>query len=69
MVAMRGHGDPDIFPPRDLGLERAWQALPLASGDLQQASARWRPWRAYAANLLWRSLGSQPIATIQERDR
>ncbi|QIB66173.1 AlkA N-terminal domain-containing protein [Kineobactrum salinum] len=71
MVAMRGHGDPDILPPRDLGLEKAWQALPGTSGELQQASARWRPWRAYAANLLWRSLaGNQhSTATIQEQDR
>lgn len=72
MVALRGHGDPDTFPPRDLGLVRAWQALPLARGDLQQASANWRPWRAYAANLLWRSLGSHAptaAATITEEQQ
>ncbi|MDO8863376.1 AlkA N-terminal domain-containing protein [Haliea sp. E1-2-M8] len=56
MVAMRGHGQPDAFPPRDLGLMRAWEALPQAADPLHQASERWQPWRAYAANLLWRSL-------------
>ena len=58
MVAMRGHGQPDAFPPRDLGLMRAWEALPQATEPLQKASERWQPWRAYAANLLWRSLGT-----------
>lgn len=58
MVAMRGHGQPDAFPPRDLGLMRAWEALPEAVETLPKASERWRPWRAYAANLLWRSLGT-----------
>ncbi len=57
MVGMRGHGQPDAFPPRDLGLMRAWEALPQAMEPLHTASERWRPWRAYAANLLWRSLG------------
>lgn len=58
MVAMRGHGQPDAFPPRDLGLMRAWEALPQAEDPLHKASERWQPWRAYAANLLWRSLGA-----------
>lgn len=58
MVAMRGHGQPDAFPPRDLGLMRAWEALPQATLPLHEASGRWQPWRAYAANLLWRSLGT-----------
>jgi AraC family transcriptional regulator of adaptative response / DNA-3-methyladenine glycosylase II len=56
MVAMRGAGDPDAFPTSDLGVVNAWSAL----GDptpLKTRQADWRPWRAYAANLLWRSLG------------
>jgi AraC family transcriptional regulator of adaptative response / DNA-3-methyladenine glycosylase II len=60
MVAIRGGGDPDAFPPRDLGLEKAWEALPDDRGRpknrLNDQTAQWRPWRAYAANLLWRSL-------------
>lgn len=55
MVAMRGAGQPDIFPQKDLGLENAWREL--AGGiKLQDHAANWRPWGAYAANLLWRSL-------------
>lgn len=56
MVAMRGAGDPDVFPARDLGLENAWQAISSTAEKLQDHAVNWRPWRAYAANLLWRSL-------------
>ncbi|MEP4147245.1 MAG: AlkA N-terminal domain-containing protein [Halioglobus sp.] len=55
MVAVRGAGDPDVFPTGDLGLERTWAALPGSEGKLNDAAAQWRPWRSYAANLLWRS--------------
>jgi AraC family transcriptional regulator of adaptative response / DNA-3-methyladenine glycosylase II len=57
MVAMRGNGQPDIFPNKDLGLERAWARLPGGHTGMQDHLASWRPWRSYAANLLWRSLG------------
>ncbi|GAB3288460.1 AlkA N-terminal domain-containing protein [Parahaliea aestuarii] len=56
MVAMRGLGDPDCFPPKDLGLIRAWEALDHGGVPLNTAASRWRPFGAYAANLLWRSL-------------
>jgi AraC family transcriptional regulator of adaptative response / DNA-3-methyladenine glycosylase II len=56
MVAMRGHGQPDTFPETDLGLEKAWSRLPGPDGTLKHHAANWRPWRSYAANLLWRSL-------------
>jgi AraC family transcriptional regulator of adaptative response / DNA-3-methyladenine glycosylase II len=56
MVAMRGCGQPDVFPARDLGLEKAWARLPGAAINLRDRSTDWRPWRSYAANLLWRSL-------------
>jgi AraC family transcriptional regulator of adaptative response / DNA-3-methyladenine glycosylase II len=56
MVALRGFGNPDTFPAGDLGLERAWQALSPGPLPLHSSAAGWRPWRAYAANLLWRSL-------------
>ena len=55
MVAVRGAGDPDVFPSGDLGLERTWSSLPGSSGKLNDAAQQWRPWRSYAANLLWRN--------------
>jgi AraC family transcriptional regulator of adaptative response / DNA-3-methyladenine glycosylase II len=56
MAAMRGNGQPDTFPAKDLGLEKAWASLPGPATTLQHHAASWRPWRSYAANLLWRSL-------------
>ena len=58
MVAMRGAGDPDIFPNKDLGLEQAWERISGENTSLQDHSTSWRPWRSYAANLLWRSLSA-----------
>jgi AraC family transcriptional regulator of adaptative response / DNA-3-methyladenine glycosylase II len=52
--AMRVYGWPDAFPHSDLGILKALktknprQALALAEA--------WRPWRAYAAMHLWKSL-------------
>jgi AraC family transcriptional regulator of adaptative response / DNA-3-methyladenine glycosylase II len=56
MVEMRGSGQPDAFPGKDLGLEKAWAQLPGPTIALSTHAASWRPWRSYAANLLWRSL-------------
>jgi len=60
MVAMRGYGDPDIFPMGDLGLVKAYEARSPTtdSSGLKQTIDQWRPWRSYAANLLWRSLSA-----------
>jgi AraC family transcriptional regulator of adaptative response / DNA-3-methyladenine glycosylase II len=55
MVGMRGFGDPDAFPLTDLGVVKAWRALGTDDA-IGSRMSRWRPWRAYAANLLWRSL-------------
>ena len=60
-VGMRALKNPDAFPSSDLGLlkavdlieEHTRQATPTAL--LRRAEA-WRPWRAYAALLLWSSL-------------
>ncbi len=51
-IAMRS-GDPDAFPAGDLGLRKAAN---LNDRDLLARAEAWRPWRAYAAMLLWRSL-------------
>jgi len=56
MAAMRGLGHPDMFPQRDLGLERAWGQHTGAEASLRDHAVNWRPWRSYAANLLWRTL-------------
>jgi DNA-3-methyladenine glycosylase II len=45
-IAMRALRDPDAWPASDLWLRRA-TAAPDTDPD------RWRPWRAYAAMLLW----------------
>jgi AraC family transcriptional regulator of adaptative response / DNA-3-methyladenine glycosylase II len=52
-VAMRS-GDPDAFPHGDLALRKA--AGGIADRELLRRAEAWRPYRAYAAMLLWRSL-------------
>jgi AraC family transcriptional regulator, regulatory protein of adaptative response / DNA-3-methyladenine glycosylase II len=54
-VAMRALGWPDAFPESDLGLRKAMDGISAAR--LRAAAERWRPWRAYAAQHLWASLG------------
>ncbi|HWW60612.1 MAG TPA: 3-methyladenine DNA glycosylase 2, partial [Thermoanaerobaculia bacterium] len=49
-IAMR-LGEPDAFPAGDLWLRRA--AGNLTERELERISEAWRPWRAYAALLLW----------------
>jgi 3-methyladenine DNA glycosylase/8-oxoguanine DNA glycosylase len=50
-VAMRALGEPDAFPSGDHVLRRMTGDL-TAAGLTRRANA-WRPWRAYAAMLLW----------------
>ena len=55
-VAMRALKNPDAFPAADLGLLRAFDrpGRPrLRPAELEEMSQAWRPWRAYAALLLW----------------
>jgi AraC family transcriptional regulator of adaptative response / DNA-3-methyladenine glycosylase II len=64
-VAMRALGDPDAFLPSDLGVRKAiWR---LGNGSTRQSVAavaeRWRPWRAYATQHLWASLGGEKDQT------
>lgn len=53
-VAMRAYAARDAFPAGDLGLRKA--AGGISATELERVSERWRPYRAYAAMLLWRSL-------------
>ncbi len=57
-IAMRGLGEPDAFPHGDLGLRVALgnSAGPVSAARLAAAAEAWRPWRAYAALLLWQGL-------------
>ena len=57
-VAMRALKDPDAFPHSDLGLLRAFDSPNrdrLKPAELKVRAEAWRPWRAYAALLLWGS--------------
>jgi AraC family transcriptional regulator of adaptative response / DNA-3-methyladenine glycosylase II len=61
-VAMRALREPDAFPSSDLGLLRAMgpHVRAFSPARLLRRAERWRPWRAYAAMLLW--LGDGPGA-------
>lgn len=55
-VAMRALSQPDAFPAGDLVLRKiAGGDQPMSERALQALSQRWRPWRAYAVMLMWRS--------------
>lgn len=62
-IALRALGDPDAFPASDLGVRHGARDLGLPHGvrELTERAQRWRPWRAYAAQLLW-SLDPVPVA-------
>ena len=53
-IAMRALKDPDAFPESDLGLQKAAKSLRIA--HLGKRAERWRPYRAYAAVMLWETL-------------
>ena len=56
-VAMRALKHPDAFPASDLGLIKAMSDADVISpAKLKQHAESWRPWRSYAALLLWSSL-------------
>jgi len=54
-IAMRAAHEPDAFPASDLGLRRSLSSdgRPATEAALRNAAQDWRPWRAYAAMLLW----------------
>ena len=59
-IAMRALSEPDAFPAGDLGLRKAIadnETLPTAA-TLRNLAVAWRPWRAYAAMLLWRDIAA-----------
>jgi AraC family transcriptional regulator, regulatory protein of adaptative response / DNA-3-methyladenine glycosylase II len=57
-IAMRALGDPDAWPPGDVGVRHALERLGQPPGEraaLKLAEA-WRPWRSYAVMHLWAGL-------------
>jgi AraC family transcriptional regulator of adaptative response / DNA-3-methyladenine glycosylase II len=69
-VRLRACADPDAFPETDLGVRRAAAArgLPGDARALAERARTWSPWRSYAAQHLWTSLGEQP-ETPRDTDR
>jgi AraC family transcriptional regulator of adaptative response / DNA-3-methyladenine glycosylase II len=64
-IAMRALRDPDAFPASDLGVRHALEQLGL-DGSPAAAAAHaelWRPYRSYAVQHLWSSLGASARAT------
>jgi 3-methyladenine DNA glycosylase/8-oxoguanine DNA glycosylase len=57
-IRMRALGDRDAFPASDLGVIKALASLAprTAVAGIGALAERWRPFRAYAALHLWRSL-------------
>jgi len=66
-VAMRVLGDPDAFLPTDLGVRRAISGLGHADDrrSIAALAERWSPWRAYAMQHLWASLGDEKDQTTK----
>ncbi|HVC37691.1 MAG TPA: DNA-3-methyladenine glycosylase 2 [Gammaproteobacteria bacterium] len=61
-VAMRTLGDPDAFPAADLVLLRtAGEGKTLTPAALLKRAEAWRPWRAYAAMVLWRAAADAQV--------
>jgi AraC family transcriptional regulator of adaptative response / DNA-3-methyladenine glycosylase II len=55
VIALRALGDPDAFPAGDLGLRKALgePGAPAPEAEVARHAQAWRPWRGYAAQLLW----------------
>jgi AraC family transcriptional regulator of adaptative response / DNA-3-methyladenine glycosylase II len=52
-VAMRALADPDALPAGDAAVQRALTVRGVDPDRQQDATERWRPWRAYAVMHLW----------------
>lgn len=67
-VAMRALRFPDAFPSADLGLRKALtppgQSTLIGEKEILARSGVWRPWRAYAAMHLWKSLEKPTAAAL-----
>ena len=57
-IAMRVFSWPDAFPHTDYGIRKALREE--SPRRILEIAEQWRPWRAYAALALWRSLAEVP---------
>jgi AraC family transcriptional regulator, regulatory protein of adaptative response / DNA-3-methyladenine glycosylase II len=59
-MAMRTQSHPDAFPAGDLVLRKiAGDGTPITERSMESIAEAWRPWRAYAVMLLWRSASQE----------
>ena len=64
---MRALRDPDAFPAADPVLRSIAGAR--TTRELERRSEAWRPWRAYAAILLWQSASNIPAHRAAQQPR
>jgi AraC family transcriptional regulator of adaptative response / DNA-3-methyladenine glycosylase II len=63
-AALRALGEPDAFPASDLGLRKAaGGGAVIAPRELERMAEAWRPWRGYAALLLWTEPVPAPVSS------
>jgi AraC family transcriptional regulator of adaptative response / DNA-3-methyladenine glycosylase II len=69
-IMLHALGDPDAFPHTDRKLRAAAQrhGLPTQGDALIRRAEQWRPWRGYAAHLLWR-VGERLLGAAERLDR
>ena len=53
--------DPDEFPARDIGLQRAIMNVYGRNKNIERLSENWRPFRSVACWYLWRTLGNEQL--------
>ncbi|QXI45658.1 DNA-3-methyladenine glycosylase 2 family protein [Pseudomonas anuradhapurensis] len=61
-LALRQVGAVDALPLGDVALVKALRRLEGDQAQLAERALAWRPWRAYAAQHLWASLGTDETA-------
>ena len=71
VIATRALSDPDVFAAGDLALRRVASDLGLSADAiaLEEAAARWRPWRSYAMHHLWAEYLSTDHPSIDDPNR
>jgi len=68
-IALRALGHRDAFPASDIGLLRAMSVdgVRPTPAELAEVAEAWRPWRGYAAMLLWSGPDSAPPPSARGR--